>query len=193
MNRLTTGTITSPASIAIAPQLIGDCIIVGNELLKKIFAIIRTELNMKHTQHEAFVTRFEYNEYIKGARNEPASAPHETPISCAINVIELLYCISARIDEIAINTTTRILIDKTCFLSLISLIKLSFKKSIVSVELDAITSDESVDIDADKTRITTSAISIGLNPESIVGIIESYPLAATSISSEKRRPNQPRK
>lgn len=49
------------------------------------------------------------------------------------------------------------------------LIKLSFKKSIVSVELEAITSDESVDIEADNTRITTNAISAGLKLESIVG------------------------
>ena len=69
----------------------------------------------------------------------------------------------------------------------------NIRASYAQIMADAITSDESVDIDADKTRITTSAISIGLNPESIVGIIESYPLAATSISSEKRRPNPPRK
>lgn len=176
-----------------APQLIGDCIIAGNELLKKIFASISAELKIKQTQQAAFVTRFEYREYINGARNEPASAPHETPMSCAINVIELLYCIRARIDDMAINTTTRILMYNTCFLSLIFFIKLSFKKSIVSVELEAITRDDSVDIDADSTRITTSAISSGLKPESIVGIIESYPFAATSISSENRRPKPPRK
>ena len=87
---------------------------------------------IKLAQTAAFVTRFQYSPYKNGAKNAPARAPQLIPISCAINVIELLYCISARIDEIAINTTTRILIDKTCFLSLISLIKLSFKKSIVS-------------------------------------------------------------
>ena len=43
-------------------------------------------------------------------------------------------------------------------------------------ELEAITSDESVDIEADNTRITTNAISAGLKLESIVGIIESKPL-----------------
>ena len=43
----------------------------------------------------------------------------------------------------------------------------------VSVELDAITSEESVDIEAESTRITTSAISAGLKFCSMVGIIES--------------------
>ena len=130
---------------------------------------------------------------MNGARNEPASAPHDIPISCAINVTELLYWISASIADIAINTTTRILMYNTCFFSLMFLIKLSFKKSIVSVELEAITSDESVDIEADNTRITTNAISAGLKLESIVGIIESKPLALTSIWSENNLPKPPRK
>ena len=92
------GTITSPASIAIAPQLIGDWIISGNWGRKKILATISTELNRKHTQQEAFVTLLEYRAYMNGARKEPASAPQDTPINCAINVTELLYCISARME-----------------------------------------------------------------------------------------------
>ena len=88
---LTTGTITSPSSMATAPQLIGDCKITGKNSLKNMFAIINIELKRKHTQQDAFVTFLEYNEYINGARKEPASAPQETPISCAINVTELLY------------------------------------------------------------------------------------------------------
>ena len=104
-----------------------------------------------------------------------------------------MYWISASIADIAMNTTTRILMYNTCFFSLMFLIKLSFKKSIVSVELEAITSDESVDIEADNTRITTNAISAGLKLESIVGIIESKPLALTSIWSENNLPKPPRK
>lgn len=61
------------------------------------------------------------------------------------------------------------------------------------MELDAITSEDSVDIDAESTRITTSAISIGLKLSNIVGITESYPFAAISILSENRRPKPPRK
>ena len=90
VNRLTTGTIKKPASITIAPQLIGDCMIAGKLLLKKIFAVIMVQLKMKHTQQDALVTLLEYKEYINGAKNAPASAPHETPMSCAIKVTLLL-------------------------------------------------------------------------------------------------------
>ena len=40
----------------------------------------------KQTQTDAFVTHLKYNPYINGARKAPANAPHEIPISCAINV-----------------------------------------------------------------------------------------------------------
>lgn len=43
----------------------------------------------------------------------------------------------------------------------------------VSVELEAMTSEDKVDIEADKTRITTNAISNGCKFSSIVGIMES--------------------
>ncbi len=79
------------------------------------------------------------------------------------------------------NTTIKILINKTCLASDIFLTKFSFTKSIVSVELDAITKLDKVDIDADKTKITTSAIIPAESPESIVGIIESKPFVAMSI------------
>ncbi len=117
---------------------------------------------------------------MNGARNDPAIAPQEIPINCAIKLTELVYCTSASTAEIAMNTTIKILMTKTCFASLIFFMKLSFNKSIVSVELDAITSDESVDIDADKTKITTNAIMPSVKPESIVGIIESNPFALMS-------------
>ena len=88
---LTIGTMISPASIAIAPALIGDCIIAGNAGRISIFAVIRTELKIKHTQHEAVGTFLEYSEYINGARNDPAIAPQEIPINCAMKLTELLY------------------------------------------------------------------------------------------------------
>ena len=59
VNRLTTGTITSPASMAMAPQLIGDCMMAGKLSRQKIFNSINTELNKKHTQQEAVLTFFE--------------------------------------------------------------------------------------------------------------------------------------
>ena len=45
--------------------------------------------------------------------------------------------------------------------------------SIVSVELEAITREESVDMLADNTRIMTNAIKTSGRSESIVGMIES--------------------
>ena len=88
---LTIGTITSPANMATAPQLIGDCKITGKDSLKKIFAIIKIELKKKHAQQDAFVTLFEYKAYMNGARNAPANAPQDTPINWAIKVTALLY------------------------------------------------------------------------------------------------------
>ena len=119
--------------------------ISGRTLGVSISTIMITEPKIKDTQQEAFVVFFQYREYKNGARNDPASAPQEIPINCAIKVTELLYWINAIIAEIAINTTTRIRMRRSCFLSLIFLIKLSFKKSIVNVELEAMTSEDSVD------------------------------------------------
>ena len=51
----------------------------------------------------------------------------------------------------------------------------------VSVELDAITREDSVDMEADRTRITTSAIRIGDRLDSMVGMTESKPFASMSI------------
>ena len=97
------------------------------------------------------------------------------------------------IAETAIKMTISTRIQNTCFLSLISFTILSLIRSIVSVELEAMTKEDKVDIEADNTRITTRAINKGCKFSSIVGMIESYPLAAISILSEKRRPKPPKK
>ena len=76
------------------------------------------------------------------------------------------------------NTTISILIMKTWVLSPISLAKFSFIKSSVRVELDAITRDDSVDMDAESTSSTTRAMSMSGSPDTIAGIIESYPSAS---------------
>ena len=47
-----------------------------------------------------------------------------------------------------------------------------------SVELDAITREDSVDMDADSTKMTTSAMRIGVRLESMVGMMESKPSAS---------------
>ena len=57
--------------------------------------------------------------------------------------------------------------------SLMSLMMLSFKKSRVRVELEASTREDRVDIEADSTRITTTAMSRSGRPESMVGMMES--------------------
>ena len=66
-------------------------------------------------------------------------------------------------------------------------------KSNVKVELEASTREDRVDMDADSTRITTTAIRIAGRPDSMVGMTESYPPTAMSIRSENSRPKPPRK
>lgn len=61
--------------------LIGDCSSVGKLVRNSMFAIIRPQPKMKHTQHARRLVRFQYRPYRNGARNAPASAPHEMPIS----------------------------------------------------------------------------------------------------------------
>ena len=94
-------------------------------------------------------------------------------MSCAMKLTELLYCTMASIAEIAMNTTISRRMKRTCFDSLMFLIKLSFIRSIVIVELETMTRDERVDMDAESTRMTIRAIIPSERPESIVGMMES--------------------
>ena len=49
---------------------------------------------MKLIQQASLVVFFQYRPYRKGARNAPASAPHDTPISCAMNLtLSFLLCV----------------------------------------------------------------------------------------------------
>ena len=50
-------------------------------------------------------------------------------------------------------------------------------KSSVRVELEASTRDERVDMEAERTRMTTMAMRMAGRPESMVGITESKPPA----------------
>ena len=93
----------------------------------------------------------------------------------------MLSLFNAIITEIATNTTTKILISNTCFFSAVFFNTVVPKKSIVIVELDVSTNDESVDIEADNTNTITIPINISGSVESIVGIIESYPPVAIRI------------
>ena len=83
--------------------------------------------------------------------------------------------------EMAMKTTMSTRMISTCRSSLIFLKKMSRIKSMVSVELDAMTREERVDMEADNTRITVRAIRAGLKFSSIVGMMESYPPVAMSI------------
>ena len=173
MSKLTTGTITSPASIQKAPALIGDCSTTGNQSFATIFASITIVENTKFTHTAGLVTRFQYRLYKNGARNAPARAPHEMPISCAMKVTLELYWISAKITEIRINTTISKRIMSSCFFSLSFFTIVPFMKSSVKVELDAKTKEDKVDIDADSTSTTTTAISNGDRSDSMAGIMGS--------------------
>ena len=79
----------------------------------------------------------------------------------------------ARMTLIRINTTIRRRMIRTCFFSSIFLMILPFRKSSVRVELEASTSDESVDIEAERTRMTMTPIRKGESVSSIVGTTES--------------------
>ena len=147
----------------------------------KMLSTITTAENRKLTQQATFVVRFQYRPYRNGARNAPASAPQDTPMSWAMNVAllelvalrELRYWKTAIAAERTMNTTTNTRMQNTCFFSSMSFTKLSFRKSMVMVELDASTSEDSVDMEADRTRITTMAIRMSGRPDSIVGITAS--------------------
>ena len=91
----------------------GDCRIAGNRDFATMLVTMTTTENMKQTQTDALLVRFQYKPYRKGARNAPASAPQLTPISCAIKVTLDLYWMIAITTEMVINTAIRIRIIKS--------------------------------------------------------------------------------
>lgn len=82
---------------------------------------------------------------------------------------------------------------RSCFFSPISFIICPFKKSMVKVELEAMTREDRVDMEADNTRMTTRPINAGERLEIIAGMMASYPSEAISTLSEYKRPKPPRK
>ncbi len=94
-------------------------------------------------------------------------------MSWAMKVTELWYWIRARTEDMAMKTTTSPRIQRTCFFWLIFRKKSSFRKSMVRVELEAMTKEDKVDMEADSTRITTRAMSMGDRPDSMAGIMAS--------------------
>ena len=150
----------------------------------------------KLAQTAARVTRFQYSPYKNGARNAPASAPQEMPISCAINCAIDFGGNKASTTEQIIKKIKRIRIHKSCFLSLIFLMILSFKKSSVSVELDVNTSEDNVDIEAESTSTITMPTSKSGKVDSMAGIIASKITLPSSLwiaAVSNSLPNPPKK
>ena len=106
---------------------------------------------------------------MKGARKAPARAPHEIPISWAIKVGGL----RAMTTERMMKKATRTRMTTSWVFSDISLTKVSFRKSNVSVELEVRTSEDRVDMEAESTRTMTMPIRKSGRVESIWGTMES--------------------
>ena len=100
--------------------------------------------------------------------------------------------------EMAMNTAIRQRMMNTCFFSSISLIMCPLSRSSVMVELEVSTRELRVDMEADSTRITTTASRISGRPESMAGITASkpptgVPFSVTPTTSVNSRPKPPRK
>ena len=107
-----------------------------------------------------------------------------------------LYWTTAMIMDNRTKTTIQQRMRKTVFRSLISLTRLSLSRSMVRVEEEAMTREDRVDMEAERTSTTVRAMRISGRLESMEGITESnstLPLAPMVILSENRRPKPPRK
>lgn len=130
--------------------------------------------NTKHAQQLAFVIRFQNRPKRYGARNAPASAPQLTPIICAMNERPNVSYTMAITALITIKTATNRRIKNICPLGERSFFTPSRIRSSVSVELELMTREDSVLMDAETTRTSTNAIKIaGRLSESIAGMIPS--------------------
>ena len=94
-------------------------------------------------------------------------------MSWAMNTTEEWYWNSAMSAEMAMNTTSRPRIQTSCFFSDMFLMMLPLMKSMVRVDDDVSTSDESVDMEADRTSTMTRPMSTSGKVDSIVGMMES--------------------
>ena len=125
---------------------------------------------MKQTATETLDIFFENKPQRNGAKNEPASAPQETDI----RVVMYAFLFIARITEKARKTIIRTRIINTCFLSSISFLK-GLIISIVIVELEVRTREESVDIEAESTSTIRTPKRISGSASFIInGTIASY-------------------
>ena len=155
--RLTTGTIISDATIAAAPTSEGDA------NFKNAFDTISPTANTMLTQQATLVVRFQNSPYMNGPRNDPARAPHESPISAVI----MLLGYAAISTDSTINSTQNARSSAREVFSLILSVKLP-RKSRTTVDDEIITSDASVDIEAD-TTISTIPMECRAGCRGIVG------------------------
>ena len=149
-------------------------------------------------QQPAAVVRFQYRPYMKGARKAPAMAPQLTPIAWAMKATLEFFWIMASTAEIMINTTIRARMIVSCFFSSICLTIRPLSRSRVMVEEEVSTREDRVGMEAESTRMMTTAIRKGERLDSMVGMMLSYPSAGTpaaltGIWLEKSRPKPPRK
>ena len=157
---------------------------------KNIFATVIPTPQIKLAQTAALVTPFQYSPYKNGARNAPASAPQEIPISWAIKAGGS----SAITTEIRIKPASSTRIHTNCCFSFIFFTKRGLIKSSVNVELEVSTRLDKVDMDADKTSTITIPIRMSGREDSIVGMMVSYfTVPSTASFTPEIRLKPPRK
>ena len=94
-------------------------------------------------------------------------------MSWAMKVTLDLYWMMASTTEMAMNTTMSARITNTCRFSSISLKMCPFSRSRVRVELEVSTREDRVDMEAESTRMTTTASRMSGRSESMAGMMES--------------------
>ena len=123
-------------------------------ILRMSPATVMTIPEINPAQTPARVVLFQNRPYKNGPRKAPASAPHEIDIRLEI----MLLGLRAIRTETAMKPAHSSRITNICRLLFIFGKKIPFKKSMVKVELEVITNEERVDIEAESTRIMTTAI-----------------------------------
>ena len=125
-------------------------------------------------------------------------APQLTPMAWAMKATGEFTWMMAMTAEIAMKTTIRERMISSCFFSSIFRMTCPFSRSRVTVEEEVSTRELRVLMEADRTRMMTTAISRSGRPESIAGMTASkpptgFPFSATPMMSENSRPKPPRK
>src|SRR5690606_33481268 len=146
VTRLTTGTITSETTIATAP-IFGAT--AGSILYMIAPPSDTAKPPIKPAHAPAFVVPFQYSPYRNGARNAPATVPHEKDISARMEL-----GVTATMNEHMTNSPHNTLIRSITFSFFMFGKRVPFTRSSEIAELDTSTSDERVNIDAESTSRT---------------------------------------